>query len=471
MEKEIVAKDLLTGAPVSFEPSMMNRHGMIAGATGTGKTVTVRLLVERLSSLGTHCFLADVKGDLSGIAKAGIPSDKLSERMQKLSISELSFKAFPVHFWDAFGVSGLPLRTTISELGPTLLSRLLQLNEVQTGVLHIAFKVADRDGLLLIDLKDLRSILQYVSENAKTISAEFGNISPTSVAAIQRNLLSLEEEGAATFLGEAAIEIADLMRESEKGSIHIMVADKLIERPKTYATLLLYILSELYEDLPEVGDIDVPKFAFFFDEAHLLFDDCPDVLLEKIEQVVRLIRSKGVGVFFISQSINDIPPKILAQLGNRVQHAVRAFTEKERKTIKTVAQNFRSEGFDVAEALTSLGVGEALVSFLEKDGKPQVASKALIYPPTSRFQPLSLEERESIISKDILREKYQKSIDTESAYEVLQKRRTGKEEPAKIKKTSSRQTAWEAFFSSTARAVGSQLGRAIIRGVLDSIKR
>ena len=478
MEKEIVGKTS-TGTLVGFEPSMMNRHGMIAGATGSGKTVTVRLLVERLSALGTHCFLADVKGDLSGIAFEGTQSEKLSERLKMLSLKEIEFRNFPVHFWDPFAEAGIPLRTTISELGPTLLSRLLNLNEVQTGVVQIAFKVADKEKLLLIDLKDFRSILQYLSENAKSISSEYGNISATSVAAIQRSLLALEEEGATTFFGETAISISDLIDNKDSGSVHVVVADKLIEKPKTYATLLLYILSELYEELPEVGDVEVPKFAFFFDEAHLLFDDCPDVLLEKIEQVVRLIRSKGVGVFFISQSITDIPPKILAQLGNRIQHAVRAFTDKERKSIKGIAENFRADGFDVAAALTSLSVGEAVVSFLEKDGKPAIASRTLMYPPQSRFQPASNDERKTYLGKDRLFPKYSEAVDPESAYELLAKRKTvlgtdSRDETTqtvKLAKASTAQSPLTAFFTSAARAVGSQVGRAIVRGIMDSLTK
>jgi len=469
MEKEIVARDLVNQAAVGFEPSMMNRHGMIAGATGTGKTVTVRLLVERLSALGTHCFLADVKGDLSGLAAAGASTDKLTERMQRVGLSDLAFRAAPVHFWDPLGMQGLPLRTTIAALGPALVARLLKLNDTQTGIIQIAMKVAAREGVTIVNLQDLRAILQYVSEHAREFSAEFGNIAPASVAAIQRSLLALEEEGAETFLGEPSLAVEDLMAPSHAGSVHVMVADTLIERPKTYATLLLYVLSQLYEKLPEVGDLEVPKFAFFFDEAHLLFDDCPDVLLDKIEQVVRLIRSKGVGVFFISQSINDIPPKILAQLGNRIQHGVRAFTDKERKAIKLIAQNFRSEGFDISEALTALGVGEAIVSFLDKEGKPQVASKALIYPPVTRFQPLTPEERQQCIAHDALKARYGQTIARTPVAELLQKQsgKTVKEEGAAVRR-SNRETPLEAFFTSAVRSIGNQVGRAIMRSIFKS---
>ncbi|MGZ9130281.1 MAG: helicase HerA-like domain-containing protein, partial [Candidatus Binatia bacterium] len=365
-------------------PGMANRHGLIAGATGTGKTVTLRVMAESFSRIGVPVFMADVKGDLSGIAKPGTTNPKIGERVAKLAIEEFQFSAYPVVFWDLFGEQGHPVRTTISDMGPLLMARLLNLNETQSGVLTMVFKIADDNGMLLLDLKDLRAMLQHVGDNAAQFKTQYGNVSAASVGTIQRGLLGLEEQGADKFFGEPALDLEDLMQTDSqgRGMINILTADKLINAPKLYATFLLWLLSELFERLPEVGDPEKPKLAFFFDEAHLLFNDAPNILLEKIDQVIRLIRSKGVGVYFVTQNPLDVPDVVLGQLGNRVQHALRAFTPRDQKAVKAAATTFRqNKDIDVESVITELGVGEALVSFLNDKGQPTVVERALIYPP------------------------------------------------------------------------------------------
>ena len=408
--------------PVGLLPAMANRHGLIAGATGTGKTVTLRVLTELFSSIGVPVFLADVKGDLSGLATAGTDSPKISERVRQLSITDFSFAACPAVVWDILGVQGHPVRTTISDMGPLLLSRLLNLNDTQGGVLTLVFKIADDNGLLLLDLKDLRAMLQHVGDNAAQFKTQYGNVSAASVGAIQRNLLTLEEQGGDKFFGEPALDLDDLMQTGTGGDgvVNILAADKLMQSPTLYSTFLLWMLSELFERLPEVGDPEKPKLVFFFDEAHLLFNDAPKALLEKIEQVVRLIRSKGVGVYFISQNPLDIPEMVLGQLSNRVQHALRAFTPLDQKAVKSAAQTFRTNPkLDVATAITELAVGEALVSMLDDKGMPGIVQRAFMLPPTSQIGPVAPAQRQQIIQSSPVYGKYEKAIDRESAYEKL----------------------------------------------------
>jgi DNA helicase HerA-like ATPase len=408
-----------------------NRHGLVTGATGTGKTVTLQVLAEGFSRAGVPVFAADIKGDLSGIAAVGEEKDFLLKRAKDIGL-KYQVDEFPVVFWDLFGEQGHPIRTTIFEMGPLLLARMLNLNEVQEGVLNIAFRFADDDPQLgaaeangLVDLKDLRSLLTYIADNAKEISARYGNVATGSIGAVQRQLLVLENQGGAKFFGEPAFDIADLMRTDRdgRGTINILAADKLMERPQLYATFLLWLLSELFEDLTEVGDLDKPKLVFFFDEAHLLFTDAPKALLDKIEQVVRLIRSRGVGVYFVTQSPLDVPDKVLAQLGNRVQHALRAFTPRDQRAVKAAAETFRpNPKLDTAKVITELGKGEALVSFLEGNGSPSVVQRALIAPPTARLGSLTVEERKAVIAKSPLRGRYDDVLDAESAHEILQGR-------------------------------------------------
>jgi DNA helicase HerA-like ATPase len=465
-----------------------NRHGLIAGATGTGKTVTLQTLAEGFSNHGVPVFLADVKGDLSGLAVAGSADGKIAERAARLGLADHVPRAFPVVFWDLLGEQGHPIRTTISEMGPLLLARLLDLNETQAGVLHVAFAVADDEGMLLLDLKDLRAMLAFVGDNAKTLQATYGNISAASVGAIQRSLLVLEREGGDRFFGEPALDIGDLMRSDTAGLgvINILAADKLINRPRLYSTFLLWLLSELFEDLPEAGDLDRPKLVFFFDEAHLLFDSAPKTLLAKIEQVVRLIRSKGVGVYFISQSPTDIPDDVLAQLGNRVQHALRAFTAKDQKAVKAAAATFRANPkFDVQTAITELGVGEALVSVLEGNGSPGVVERVLIAPPASRVGPADLGERTALLRASAMAGRYDQPIDRFSAYEHLKQRSAAAAAenaagpprptaPAPASRRRSRGVTEDvvgALASSAARSIGSRLGRELVRGVLGSLLR
>ncbi len=471
---------------------MANRHGLISGATGTGKTVTLQTLAESFSRIGVPVFLADIKGDVSGLGKPAQPHPKIDERVQVIGIDNYQMRACPTVFWDFYGQQGHPLRTTVSEIGPLLWASLLELNDTQTGVLYSCFKIADDNGWLLLDLKDLRAMLQWIGDHADELKAEYGNISKSSIGAIQRDLLVLEEQGAEHFLGEPAINLADLMRHdfSGHGIINIFDASKIIHQsPKLYATFLLWLLSELFENLPEVGDAEKPKFVLFFDEAHLLFNDAPDALLDKIEQVVRLIRSKGVGIYFITQSPLDIPESILGQLGLKIQHALRAFTPKDKKTIKTVADTFpENPQLDVASCITELGIGEALVSTLNDNGRPTPAERILIRPPESRIGPMNTEERTQQIDHSPHKGRYETSIDRESAYEILKKRaeenklaqakiqeeeqETRDDPPSrKPRRNSNRQTPMEAFIKSTARAIGSQLGRRIVRGILGSMMK
>ncbi len=478
-----------TGENQYFPLKWGNRHGLIAGATGTGKTVTLQVLAEGFSSAGVPVFMADVKGDLSGLCRESEMEDFLVKRAKLIGLlDEYEGIEFPAVFWDLFGKQGHPVRTTVSEIGPLLLARMLELNDTQEGVLNIAFRVADEQGLLLLDLKDLRSLLVAVGEQRKEISKQYGNVSPQSIGAIQRSLLRLEDQGAAEFFGEPALDLKDFMRTDSdgRGMVNILAADKLMNSPRLYGTFLLWMLSELFEELPEAGDADRPKLVFFFDEAHLLFNDAPKALLEKVEQVVRLIRSKGVGIFFVTQSPDDIPDKVLGQLGNRVQHALRAFTPKQQKAIKLAAQTYRpNPAFDVKDVITTMGVGEALVSTLEKKGQPSIVQRTMVRPPSSKLGPVSKGVRKSVMMESDLSEKYDETIDNESAYEILKERaeeaakqaekaeRSSKAKPKK--RSSNRQTAGEAAVKSLVRSVSSSVGRTIarelMRGVLGAFKR
>ncbi|MHA1019198.1 helicase HerA-like C-terminal domain-containing protein [Enterobacter mori] len=405
-------------------PAMANRHGLITGATGTGKTVTLQKLAESLSEIGVPVFMADVKGDLTGVAQEGTASEKLLERLKNIGITDWTPHSNPVVVWDIFGEKGHPVRATVSDLGPLLLARLLNLNDVQSGVLNIIFRIADDQGLLLLDFKDLRAITQYIGDNAKSFQNQYGNISSASVGAIQRGLLTLEQQGAEHFFGEPMLDIKDWMRtdSSGKGIINILSSEKLYQMPKLYAASLLWMLSELYEQLPEAGDLEKPKLVFFFDEAHLLFNDAPQVLLDKIEQVIRLIRSKGVGVWFVSQNPSDIPDNVLGQLGNRVQHALRAFTPKDQKAVKAAAQTMRANpAFDTEAAIQALGTGEALISFLDAKGSPSVVERAMVIAPRSRMGPVTDDERNGLINHSPVYGKYEDEVDRESAFEKLQK--------------------------------------------------
>lgn len=494
-------------------PRMANRHGLIAGATGTGKTVTLQTIAEHFSNNGVAVFMADVKGDLAGISQKGNENPKIVDRIKLLKLSDHNFKEYPVAFWDVFGQNGHPIRATVSDMGPLLLGRLMNLNDVQTGVLTLVFKVADDNGMLLLDLKDLRSMVQFVGENAAQFTTAYGNISKASIGSIQRGLLELESQGGEKFFGEPMLDIFDLIQTNSdgRGVINILSSEQLINRPKVYATFLLWLLSELFERLPEVGDLDKPKLVFFFDEAHLLFEDVPPALLEKVEQVVRLIRSKGVGIFFITQNPKDIPDKVLAQLGNRVQHALRAFTPQEQKAVKIMAQTFRpNPQIDIEQVITQLGVGEALISFLEESGTPAIVERALICPPRSRIGAITAEERQRIIQASIHYGNYESSVDRESAYEVIKKRldeqkaqaqqeqqdysaasgrlqrevpyesnqnyqprRPTPQYPSPAPKTRGpgrpKDSIVESFAKSTVRSIGSSIGRQIVRGVLGSI--
>ncbi|KFB98709.1 hypothetical protein GTGU_04379 [Trabulsiella guamensis ATCC 49490] len=405
-------------------PGMANRHGLITGATGTGKTVTLQKLAESFSEIGVPVFMADVKGDLTGVAREGQSSEKLQERLKKIGATDWESHDNPVVLWDIFGEKGHPVRATVSDLGPLLLARLLNLNEVQSGVLNIIFQIADDQGLLLLDFKDLRAITQYIGDNAKGFQNQYGNISSASVGAIQRGLLTLEQQGAEHFFGEPMLDIKDWMRTDSngKGIINILSAEKLYQMPKLYAASLLWMLSELYEQLPEAGDLEKPKLVFFFDEAHLLFSDAPDVLLDKVEQVIRLIRSKGVGVYFVSQNPSDVPDKVLGQLGNRVQHALRAFTPKDQKAVKAAAETMRANpAFDTEKAIQELGTGEALISFLDEKGSPSVVERAMVIAPCSRMGPVTDDERNGLINNSPMYGKYEDDVDRESAFEMLQK--------------------------------------------------
>jgi uncharacterized protein len=482
---------------VFFNPRMANRHGLIAGATGTGKTVTLQSLAEQFSSIGVPIFMADVKGDLSGIAQPGGGNAKVTERVKQLGLEGYSPAAFPVVFWDVFGESGHPIRATVSEMGPLLLSRLLNLNETQGGVLALAFKIADDNGLLLLDLKDLRALLQWIGENASQFTTQYGNVSSASVGAIQRNLLELEQQGADKFFGEPALNLEDFLQTDSDGhgQVNILAADKLMNSPRAYAAMLLWMLSELFERLPEVGDPEKPKLVFFFDEAHLLFTDIPQALQEKVEQVVRLIRSKGVGVYFVTQNPLDVPETILAQLGNRVQHALRAFTPRDQKAVKTAADTFRQNPkLDTAQVITELGVGEALISLLDDRGQPGVVERAFVVPPRSRIGPVSPAERQGIIKSSVIYGTYENAIDRESAFEKLSQRAQEnlKAAGAPAAGTSGggggffgelgkmvfgstgprggrNEGLLEKMAGSAVRTVGSSVGREIVRGILGGI--
>ncbi len=458
-------------------PRMANRHGLIAGATGTGKTVTLRVLAEHFSNLGVPVFLADVKGDLSGMLEPGEGTSKVMQRAAELGLSDFSLQGFPVEFWDVFGEKGHPLRATVSDMGPLLMTRLLGLNDTQSGVLTLTFKVADDHGLLLLDLKDLRAMLQFVGENAARVRTEYGNVSAASIGAIQRALLRLENEGAGLFLGEPVLALDDLMRVDAQGRgvISILSAERLMSSPSMYAACLLWMMAALFEQLPEVGDPPQPKLVFFFDEAHLLFSDLPRVLQDKIEQIIRLIRSKGVGIYFVTQNPLDIPDVILGQLGNRVQHALRAYTPRDQRAVRAAAQTFRvNPGLDVERVIGELGVGEALVSLLDEKGIPQPVERALIYPPVSRMAPLDAREVEAAARRSALDRLYRESVDRESAYELLASRVAPEPAPkggraAPRKEKGSWSDIATSVVKSATRAAGSQLGRQIIRGILGSL--
>ena len=485
------------GTELALLPALANRHGLITGATGTGKTITLQLLAERFSAIGVPVFMADVKGDLSGLAAAGSLTPKLQERLDALGVKDHVPAGCPVVYWDVFGEQGHPVRATISDMGPVLLARLLNLNDTQSGVLQLVFRIADDNGLLLLDLKDLRAMVQHVGENAKNFTTEYGNVSAASIGAIQRGLLNLGEQGGDVFFGEPMLDIGDLMQTDDgRGVVNILAGDRLMASPRLYSTFLLWLLAELFEQLPEVGDVDKPKLVFFFDEAHLLFNEAPAALLEKIEQVVRLIRSKGVGVYFVSQNPLDIPDTVLGQLGNRVQHALRAFTPRDQKAVKAAAQTLRANPkFNAEEAITELGVGEALVSFLDEKGRPNVVERAFILPPASRIGPQSAEERQAVIKASAIYGHYENAVDRESAYEKL--KGAAAQQPTAGQPTAGGQApaagggGWlgslgdlfggggggrgrgdsvvETAAKSAARAIGSQVGREIIRGVLGSI--
>ena len=486
-------------------PALANRHGLITGATGTGKTITLQVLAERLSAIGVPVFMADVKGDLTGIANPGKLGEKLKARLDTLKISEPQWAGCPVTVWDVWGEQGHPIRATISDMGPLLLARLLNLNETQEGVLTLVFKVADDNGLLLLDLKDLRALLQFVGDNAAQFKTEYGNISAASIGAIQRGLLQIQEQGGDKFFGEPMLDIADLMQTTDgKGVVNILAADKLMNNPRLYGSFLLWLLAELFENLPEVGDRDKPKLVFFFDEAHLLFNDAPAALLDKVEQVVRLIRSKGVGVYFVTQNPLDIPDKVLGQLGNRVQHALRAFTPRDQKAVKATAETMRANPkLDTEKAILELAVGEALVSLLDPKGTPGITERVWILPPSSQIGPITPDERKKLIADSVVAGVYEKHVDRESAYEKLKARAETAAEssgapPAKRSPAGTaapapeggggmfgglgdilfgstgprggrREGMIEAAAKSASRSVGSAIAREITRGVLGSI--
>lgn len=488
------------GQTLGITAKMANRHGLIAGATGTGKTVTLRKMAEAFSDDGVPVFLVDVKGDLSGLVQAGEMQGKIAERITQFNLGgEQYLSGYPVSFWDAFGETGIPLRTTITEMGPLLLSRLLNLNATQEGLLNLVFRVADDRGLLLIDLKDLRAMLKFVAENAKSFQLEYGNVSAASVGAIQRALLALENEGAASLFGEPALNLEDWLQTRDgRGVINVLNAEKLINSPKMYSAFLLWLMAELFENLPEVGDPDKPKFVMFFDEAHLLFDDAPQALTERVEKVVRLIRSKGVGVYFVTQNPLDLPDTVLGQLGNRVQHALRAFTPRDQKAVKSAAETFRANpNVNVVETISTLGVGQALVSFLDEKGMPTPVEVAYIYPPRSQLKPLATLERQDWVKADDLYAYYSAYMDNESAFEVLnqqadlaavaqkQAEQAQAEENGLMsslgrmlfgqKKRGEQLTVTEQVVSSVAKSVGrnlrNQITKQIMRGILGALKK
>jgi uncharacterized protein len=478
-------------SPLYLLPAMSNRHGLIAGATGTGKTVTLQVMAEAFSRIGVPVFAADVKGDLSGISQPGVENAKIADRVKKLNLTDFSFAGCPVTFWDVFGEEGHPVRATVSDMGPLLFSRLLNLNETQAGVLTAVFKIADDKGLLLLDLKDLQAMLQYAAENAKEFQTQYGNISAASVGAMQRGLLALEQQGGDKFLGEPALNLDDLIQTDAQGHgvVNILAADKLINSPKLYATFLLWLLSELFERLPEVGDAEKPKLVFFFDEAHLLFSDLPKVIEDKVHQVVRLVRSKGVGVFFVTQSPIDVSDGILGQLGNRVQHAVRAFTPKDQKAVRAAAQTFRANPeINVEQVILELGVGEALVSFLDEKGTPTVVERALVCPPRSQIGPITPAQRQEIIRTSVIAGVYENAVDRESAYELLKGRAAQAATESASQSPQQPTKPWygdllgsgssggrrgdtlaETIAKSAARTLGSTVGRQLVRGVLGSL--
>ncbi|PCH96180.1 MAG: ATP-binding protein [Rhodobacteraceae bacterium] len=508
-----VGKLFIGGGGETYETSQnlllkyANRHGLVAGATGTGKTVTLQILAEGFSKAGVPVFMSDVKGDLAGMAKAGSPDHKLHDaflkRANTIKFDDFGYESFPVTFWDLFGEQGHPVRTTITEMGPLLLARLLDLTNVQEGVLNIAFHVADEQGLALMDLKDLRAMLIWLGQHASEVSLQYGNVSTSSIGAIQRSLLVLENQGAAEFFGEPALNLSDMIATtpSGQGRINILAADKLMQSPQLYATFLLWMLSELFEELPEVGDCDKPKFVFFFDEAHLLFDDAPKALIKKVEQVARLIRSKGVGIYFVTQNPADVPENILGQLGNRAQHALRAFTPKDRWALRNAAETFRTNPrFDTADKIIELGVGEALVSTLEKKGMPSMVEQTLIRPPSSQLGPITPEERAEIIKDSHIAGKYEAELDRESAFEILGARAAKVADEARVaeeaderleqeeksrklarrydggstrktykKPTSRKDSIGTAFAKSFARQLGTKAGQQLIRGILGSL--
>lgn len=487
---------------VGLLPQFANRHGLITGATGTGKTVTLQVMAERFSSIGVPVFMADVKGDLAGLSAPGTDSAKMKERLAQLKLEEPRWAACPVTFWDIYGKSGHPVRATISDMGPLLLGRLFNLNDTQQGVLTLVFKIADDNGLLLLDIKDLRATLQFIGANARDYTVQYGNVSAASIGAIQRSLLEIEQQGGDSFFGESMLDINDLIQtdSSGRGIVNILAAEKLMNSPKLYSTFLLWVLSELFEHLPEVGDSEKPKLVFFFDEAHLLFNEAPRPLLEKVEQVVRLIRSKGVGVYFVTQNPLDIPQNILGQLGNRVQHALRAFTPRDQKAVRSAAQTMRANpNFDTEKAITELSVGEALVSLLDEKGSPAMVERAFILPPASRIGPITEPERRAVINSSVIFGHYEQLIDRESAYEIIKNRTELKQnvgrEPApksgRAPESSSRGGAMEVLSDmllgktgprggyqsgildiatkSASRTIGSHVGRKIFRGVLGGI--
>lgn len=506
----IAKKTTDTTQAIVLHSQFANRHGLIAGATGTGKTVTLKVLAESFSRIGVPVFLADAKGDVSSLAQAGSSNPKFDERIKNLGIDSIPFAASPMVFWDLFGEQGHPIRSTVSEIGPLLLAQMLNLNDTQEGVLSAVFRIADDQGLLLIDFKDLKAMLGYVSEHAPDFKAEYGNLSPASLGAIQRNLLALADQGGDQFFGEPSLNILDFIQTDAdgRGYINLLAADKLMNTPKLYATFLLWMLSELFEQLPEVGDMDKPKLVFFFDEAHLLFDNASAALQEKIEQVVRLIRSKGVGIYFVTQNPLDLPETVLGQLGNRVQHALRAFTPKDQKAVKSAATTFRANPeFDVEQAITELGVGEALISCLDEQGIPQIVERGWVMPPYSAFSPISPEIRKALMSKSIVAGIYEQSVDRDSAYERLQQKVVERQqqaqadmlakEQAKQQEILAKQQAKEqeriareqqkeadraakqrekltedivgTFAKSAARSLGGSTGQKIVRGLLGSL--
>lgn len=475
-------------------PQMANRHGVITGATGTGKTVTLQRLAEEFSRRGVPVFMADIKGDLTGVSQPGGQNPKVLERLKMLGMENAAFEGFPVMLWDVFGRQGHPLRATISEMGPLLLARILELNDTQEGVLSLAFKVADDNGWLLLDLKDLRLLLQYIGDNTAEFTTQLGNVSKASIGAIQRGLLQLEQQGGAVFFGEPAVRLDDMMQTiGGRGVLNLLAADELINAPKLYSTFLLWLLSELFETLPEAGDLDKPKFVFFFDEAHLLFNDAPTALVAKIEQVVRLIRSKGVGVYFVTQSPADIPDKVLAQLGNRIQHALRAYTPKEQEAVRVAAKSFRENpDLDTVKAISELGVGEVLISTLDAKGVPTIVDRAFVIPPAGRIGPITPEQRQQLIAGSIVAGIYEKAIDRESAYEILsaeaeqkkqaeqaaiaaaeaEKQRIAEEKASRAaarNPDSFMETVGKSVARSASSAIGRQIGSQIVRGILGGI--